>query len=68
MFSLDADATQASLEKVRAWDFDRVVLAHGRRIESGGRQVLDTVIDRLLQIARQRGPLRRRVNALLARF
>jgi len=43
-------------------------MAHGRRIETGGAQVFDTVIGRLLAIARRRGPVRRRINTLLARW
>jgi hypothetical protein len=34
----DRDAARASLERVLAWDFDRVVVAHGEVVESGGRE------------------------------
>jgi hypothetical protein len=36
----DRDAARQSLEKILAWDFDRVVLAHGDVLESGGNQAL----------------------------
>ena len=36
----DRAAARSSLDAVLAWDFDRVVLAHGRVIESGGKDVV----------------------------
>ena len=36
----DRRAARASLEKILAWDFDRVVIAHGEILESGGREAL----------------------------
>jgi len=36
----DRDAARQSLERILAWDFDRVVVAHGDVLESGGRDGL----------------------------
>ena len=36
----DRSAARESLERILAWDFDRVVVAHGDVLESGGREVL----------------------------
>jgi hypothetical protein len=36
----DRVAARASLERILAWDFDRVVVAHGEVLESGGREDL----------------------------
>jgi hypothetical protein len=36
----DREAARASLERILAWDFDRVVVAHGEVLESGGREAL----------------------------
>jgi hypothetical protein len=37
----DREAARASLERILAWDFDRVVMAHGDDVvESGGRAAL----------------------------
>lgn len=36
----DRRAARQSLEKILAWDFDRVVVAHGDVLESGGRRAL----------------------------
>ena len=36
----DADAFRASLERILAWPFERVVVAHGQVSESGGREEL----------------------------
>jgi hypothetical protein len=36
----DRAAARASLERILEWDFDRVILAHGRVLESGGCQAL----------------------------
>ena len=36
----DRPAARESLERILAWDFDRVVVAHGDVLESGGREAL----------------------------
>jgi hypothetical protein len=36
----DRDAARKSLERILAWDFDRVVVAHGEVLETGGREAL----------------------------
>ena len=36
----DRAAARRSLERILAWDFDRVVVAHGDIVESGGREAL----------------------------
>jgi hypothetical protein len=40
MLIRDHAAARASMEKILAFDFDRVVVAHGDVVESGGRQAL----------------------------
>ncbi len=37
---VDPAALRASIERVLAWDFDRIVISHGRIVERGGRGVL----------------------------
>ena len=39
-FGMRRDAARAELAQVAAWDFDRLVMAHGDVIESGGRSAL----------------------------
>jgi len=36
----DRRAARASLERILAWDFDRVIVAHGDVLESGGHDIL----------------------------
>jgi hypothetical protein len=36
----DRAAARRSLERVLAWDFDRVILAHGAVLESGGKEIV----------------------------
>jgi len=36
----DRRAARQSLERILAWDFDRIVVAHGEVLESGGREAL----------------------------
>ena len=36
----DRSAARQSLERILAWDFDRVVVAHGDVLERGGREAL----------------------------
>jgi hypothetical protein len=38
----DRDAARQSLERILTWDFDRVVVAHGDVLESGGHEALRT--------------------------
>lgn len=45
----DRKALRASLERVLAWDFERIILSHGSLIESGGRQALRTAFEWLWQ-------------------
>jgi hypothetical protein len=40
MLVRDRVAARASLERILGWDFDRVVMAHGVVLESGGREAL----------------------------
>jgi hypothetical protein len=44
----DRAAARASFERILAWDFDRVVVGHGRVLESGGRRALRRSYDWLL--------------------
>jgi hypothetical protein len=36
----DREAARASMERILAWDFDRVVVTHGAVLEAGGREAL----------------------------
>lgn len=36
----DRAAARGSLERILSWDFDRIIVAHGRILESGGREAL----------------------------
>jgi hypothetical protein len=36
----DRSAARRSLETVLAWDFDRVIVAHGAVLESGGKEIV----------------------------
>ena len=40
----DRDAMRTSIEALLAWDFDRIVMAHGRIVESGGQQALQQAL------------------------
>jgi len=55
----DADALEASIEKIRDWDFERVILAHGPLVEEGGKALFEKVADMLIATLRSRGPVRR---------
>ncbi len=35
----DKSAVRASLDRILAWDFDRIIVGHGRNVETGGKQV-----------------------------
>lgn len=38
----DKPAVRASLDRILAWDFDRVIVGHGRNLETGGRETFRT--------------------------
>jgi len=40
LFIKDQQAFRKSLEKVLAWDFDRIIFSHGKSIEAGGKAYL----------------------------
>lgn len=44
----DRDALRASIDKILAWDFERVIVAHGEVLERGGREALRAGYDWLL--------------------
>ncbi len=67
MFTIDAEAFERSLERVRSWEFDRIVLAHGRFIEARASEVFEGAVAEVLRRARSRGPLRRAACRTLAR-
>ncbi len=35
----DRPAVRASLDTILAWDFDRVIVGHGRKVETDGQRV-----------------------------
>ena len=53
-FLFDPDAFERSIERVRTWEFDRVILAHGRFLENEAKQTFDAVMDRMIDRARRR--------------
>ena len=36
----DRAAVRKSIDHILSWDFDRIVVSHGRNVESGGREML----------------------------
>ena len=38
----DRPALRSSLDRLRAWDFDRIIVAHGEVLENGGKQAIQT--------------------------
>jgi hypothetical protein len=67
-YTSDAEAAAASLERIRSWDFERVVLSHGAPIESDGRAVIDAVGAHLLEQVRRRSNATKKLFTLLARL
>lgn len=45
----DRGAVRASLERLLGWDFDRVILSHGRNVERGGRAAFEAAFQRFLR-------------------
>jgi len=68
LYTADVEAAAESLERVRSWDFERIVLSHGGLIESNGRAVLNTVAEELLSRARRRSNASKKLLALLAKL
>jgi hypothetical protein len=68
LYTTDAAAAAESLERIRSWDFERIVLSHGALIESDGRAVMDAVAQHLLSGARSRSGVSKKILELLARL
>lgn len=64
----DAEAAAARLARIAAWDFERIVPAHGVVVERDARAVFRAVADDLLEGARRRPRWRRVAFANLARL
>ncbi len=45
----DKAAAKASIERILEWDFERIILAHGRLIEADGRAVFEKSFKWLLR-------------------
>jgi hypothetical protein len=61
LYTLDPDAAAASLERIRSWDFERIVLSHGARIECDAPGVFAQVAETLVERVRRRAPWKRRL-------
>jgi len=68
LYTSDAAAAAESLERIRSWDFERIVVSHGTLIESEGRAVIDAVGAHLLDQVRRRSNPSKKILALLARL
>jgi hypothetical protein len=53
----DRKATRRSLDRILAWDFERVVMSHGEVLETGGRHALERAF---AYLPRSGAPLRER--------
>jgi hypothetical protein len=53
----DGNATRRSLDRILAWDFERVVMSHGEVLETGGRHALERAF---AYLPRSGAPLRER--------
>jgi hypothetical protein len=67
MYTHHPEAAREGFRKLHGWDFERIVLAHGRLIERDARAVVRNVCDELLRGVERRGPMTRRLYAFLAR-
>jgi hypothetical protein len=67
-YTMDAEAAAESFRRIRMWDFERIVLAHGGLIEDDAPAVFGRVCDDLLASAARRGRLARWVFGRMARI
>ncbi|MDH3585103.1 MAG: DUF4336 domain-containing protein [Phycisphaerae bacterium] len=56
-FIRDRQAFARSIRAILAWDFDRMIMAHGQIVESGGREALSTAFDKFRWFRRAAGSL-----------
>ena len=67
LYTHDAEAARAALERARAWPIERIFLCHGALIEAEAAAVFDAVCEDLLTAAaRHRGATRRVLRRLAA--
>jgi hypothetical protein len=41
LFRHDRKATRRTVERILSWDFDRMILSHGRLVESGAKRTFE---------------------------
>lgn len=66
-YATDPDALARSLERPRSWPIERIALCHGALVRENAAAVFDTVCEELIEAARRRGALGRRLFTALAR-
>ena len=67
MYTDDPEAASESLSRIAGWDFERIILAHGARIEDDAKAALSAVTEELLTKVRSRSRGRRRLYLWMAR-
>jgi hypothetical protein len=68
LYTNDAPSAARSFERLRSWEFERIVLSHGALIESDGPAVMEAVAQHLLSGAERRTRASRKIFELLARL
>lgn len=66
-YTVDVEAAGAAFDRMLAWDFDAIVLAHGELVRRGGKETLRRVRDHLLREVRERPAWKRRLYGWAAR-
>ena len=68
LYTTDADAAEAALRRILHWDYQRVILAHGRLIQTDAKRAVETACAEMLATARRRSALARRLLAATAKL
>jgi hypothetical protein len=68
LYTNDAPSAARSFERIRSWDFERIVLSHGALIESDGPAVMEAVAQRLLSGASKRSAVSRKLLEQIAKL
>ena len=66
MYTDDADAARSSLERIGAWPFDKILLAHGAFIDENAKTVFQSAVDHLLTEVSARPSHRKALYRFLA--
>lgn len=68
LYTMEAEAARLALDKVRAWNFERIFLCHGACIEDNANEIFETVCDEFLAAVKNKSALSRMFCTFISKY